>query len=185
MCSVLRFSSHPRASTCFSSPRPSPSPAFSRTPRVRNPPPFLFVAYHRLLATKKRKKKKKFSPPKKNLFRQRGAAARTSRPRPRCFSLYVMLDAKRTDFASTREKGVFQFRFRARNGSVFNPGSKEIYFKIFAFNEILRIRRISTNIFRSAMIHGSGTSDADPGEASIFPFHLVVGKRNEGDSSVS
>ena len=35
------------------------------------------------------------------------------------------------------------------------------------------------------MIHGSGTSDADPGEASIFPFHLVVVKRNEGDSSVS
>lgn len=59
----------------------------SPAPRARSPPPFLFVAYHRLLATKK---KEKFSPPKKNLFRQRGAAVWTSRPRPRCFSLYVI-----------------------------------------------------------------------------------------------
>lgn len=60
----------------------------SPAPRARNPPPFLFVAHHRLLAVKK---KKKFSPPKKNLFRQRGAAAWTSRALARrCFSLYVI-----------------------------------------------------------------------------------------------
>ena len=182
MCSVLRFSSHPRASTCFSSPRPSPSPAFSRTPRVRNPPPFLFVAH--LLATKKKKKKKILTTEEK-LISTAGSCRSDVAPSPSLLLFVRNAGCKRTDFASTREKSVFQFRFRARNGSVFNPGSKEIYFKIFAFNEILRIRRISTNIFRSAMIHGSGTSDADPGEASIFPFHLVVGKRNEGDSSVS
>lgn len=124
MCSVLRFSSHPRASTCFSSPRPSPSPAFSRTPRVRNPPPFLFVAYHRLLATKKRKKKKKFSPPKKNLFRQRGAAARTSRPRPRCFSLYVMLDVNVRISLRREKRASFNSGFARETGRCLTPGRK-------------------------------------------------------------
>lgn len=68
---------------------------------------------------------------------------------------------------SLREKSLSIPVSRA-NGSVFNPGSKEI-FQDFCVQPNTRTN-ISTNIFRSAMIHGSGTSDVDLGASQKLLF---------------
>lgn len=70
---------------------------------------------------------------------------------------------------SLREKSLSIPVSRA-NGSVFNPGSKGI-FQDFCVQPNTRTN-ISTNIFRSAMIHGSGTSDVDLGHRRSFYFSL-------------
>lgn len=68
---------------------------------------------------------------------------------------------------SLREKSLSIPVSRA-NGSVFNPGSKGI-FQDFCVQPNTRTN-ISTNIFRSAMIHGSGTSDVDLGASQKLLF---------------
>lgn len=77
---------------------------------------------------------------------------------------------------SLREKSLSIPVSRA-NGSVFNPGSKGI-FQDFCVQPNTRTN-ISTNIFRSAMIHGSGTSDVDLGASQKLLFFPSPSRRVE------
>lgn len=111
-CSVLRFSSHPRASTCFSSPRsppsPSLSPALSRVP----PPSFLFVAYHRLLAAKKNShhRRKTYFDGREPPLRRRSFSARykTRREKKRFFQFEEVPRENGLMFNTGGSKGIFQ-----------------------------------------------------------------------------
>lgn len=144
----------------------------SPAPRARNPPPFLFVAHHRLLAVKK---KKEILTTEEKLISTAGSCRLdVARPRPtlllfvRNTDINVYTDLPPSRFDARKE--VFQFRFRVKTGRCLTQGRKG-YFEIFAFNEMLRI---STNIFRSAMIHGSGTSVVDLGASEkLLFFHSI------------